>query len=160
MVKIKKNGTGSINSFNSQPCYNQITIKLLDSSCDSHKELEEIKVVPLVGASTTMLAREDKKFDIQSNELKTNYHLPLFQPTHFRYFCRFFTISISILISIFHFVSISRSTSIFWISRFQDQYQYQYLGKSNFEINIKINMTNILKNIGKSIYCPIPAVHI
>ena len=97
---------------------------------------------------------EHGKFDIQSRELKTNYHLPLFQPTHFRYFCRFFTISISILISIFHFVSISRSTSIFWISRFQDQ--YQYLGKSNFEINIKINMTNILKNIGKSIYCPIP----
>ena len=114
----------------------------------------------IVGASTTMLAQEDKKFDIQSRELKTNYHLPLFQPTHFRYFCRFFTISISILISIFHFVSISRSTSRFCISRFQDQYQYQYLGKSNFEINIKINMTNILKNIGKSIYCPIPAVYI
>ena len=76
-------------------------------------------------------------------------------PTYpFSIFLLFFTISISILISIFHFVSISRSTSILWISRFQDQ--YQYLGKSNFEINIKINMTNILKNIGKSIYCPIP----
>ena len=70
LVKIKKNGTGSINSFDSQPCFNEITIKLLDSGCDSNKELEEIKVVPLVGASTTMLAREDKKFDIQSRELK------------------------------------------------------------------------------------------
>ena len=64
MVKIKKKGTENINSFDSQPCFNEFTIKLLDSGCDSHKELEEIKVVPLVGVSTTVLAREDKKFDI------------------------------------------------------------------------------------------------
>ena len=68
MVKIKKNGTGIINNFESQPCFNKITIKLLDSGCDSHKELVEIKVeikVPLVDASTTTLAREDKIFEIQ-----------------------------------------------------------------------------------------------
>ena len=102
------------------------------------KNLKKLKMfLYIVGASTTMLAWEDKKFDIQSRELKTNYHLPLFQPTHFRYFCFFFTISISILISIFHFVSISRSVSIFWISRSisistfwkiltRDQYQDQH----------------------------------
>ena len=111
--------------------FNEITIKLLDSGCDSHKEIDRQIMICLFSNLST----------------------------HFRYFCPFFTISISILISIFHFVSISRSISIFWISRFQDQYQYQYLGKSNFEINIKINMTNILKNIGKSIYCPIPGIY-
>ena len=83
----------------------------------------------------------------------------VFHYTHFSIFLPFFpNIKINIDINI-SFFSISRSISIFWISRFQDQDQYQYFGKSNFKINIKINMTNILKNIGKSIYCPIPVRH-
>ena len=58
--------------FDWQLGFNEITIKLLDSVCDSNKELKVIKVVPLVGASTTMLDREDKKFDIQFKRTKTN----------------------------------------------------------------------------------------
>ena len=90
----------------------------------------------------------------QQNKCPDNYGTVL---TYFSIILLFFrNININIDINI-PFFSISISKSRFWTWRFQDQDQYQYFGKPEFNIKIKINMTNILKNIGKSIYCPIPA---
>ena len=89
----------------------------------------------------------------QQNKCLDNYGTVL---TYFSIILLFFrNININIDINI-PFFSISISKSRFWTWRFQDQDQYRYFGKPEFNIKIKINMTNILKNIGKSIYCPIP----
>ena len=92
----------------------------------------------------------------QQNKCPDNYGTVL---TYFSIILLFFrNININIDINI-PFFSISISRSRFWTWRFQDQDQYRYFGKPEFNIKIKINMTNILKNIGKSIYCPIPVWH-